>query len=253
MERETSRAQPPIPADVAEAGRLLEENHFLGLAFVQRLFTFLLFYVWLECEIWPIIFFSLALDGVRIFYHVAVGNDIALLFINEELLHALVNCEEKHMDATFDAVPRQLYITYWVSLRNSLCSCKSRYFYESSLLSVFLVDFEMYYLFIYVFSRFILMTHKHRKLYEAALQSIVAKCVTCHVRAPAPVRVVSDYEMAILRAVDTTFPNAKARGFLFHSSQERNGNLNINILNTYLSSNTDHVEKGPFLKLYNRT
>ena len=45
MEREPSRAQQPIPADVAEAGRLLEENHFLGLAFVQRLFTFLLFYV----------------------------------------------------------------------------------------------------------------------------------------------------------------------------------------------------------------
>ena len=97
------------------------------------------------------------------------------------------------------------------------------------------------------------MTRKHRQLYEArlsllstlssrffspvdlllySLQSIIAKCVQFHGRAPAPVRVVFDYEMAILRAMAIAFPNAQARGCWFHSSQVRNGNLNINDLNT---------------------
>ena len=51
----------------------------------------------------------MALNGVDDFYSdtVVVGNERALLFINLELLHALVNCDEAHMDATFDSVPRQ--------------------------------------------------------------------------------------------------------------------------------------------------
>jgi|688.fasta_scaffold1075547_1 hypothetical protein len=71
------------------------------------------------------------------------------------------------------------------------------------------------------------MTRRTQALYEAALRKVVEVCVQQTGRTPTPVRLISDYELAVLRAFSNVFPTGRARGCYFHSGQV--GAVNIDL------------------------
>lgn len=61
------------------------------------------------------------------------------------------------------------------------------------------------------------MTGKTQALYELALRRIIEVCLEHNTgRVPAPVRLVGDFEIAILQALSNCFPTGQARGCWFH-------------------------------------
>ena len=65
------------------------------------------------------------------------------------------------------------------------------------------------------------MTSKRQALYEKVIDHMIATVeenVGCR---PEPELIMSDYEMAILSALSSRFPNSRVRGCFFHYSQVR--------------------------------
>lgn len=62
-----------------------------------------------------------------------------------------------------------------------------------------------------------LMTSRSQVLYEACLRRVLEVCQQQTGRIPRPSLLVSDYELAILQAMASTFPTGQARGCYYHS------------------------------------
>ncbi len=65
------------------------------------------------------------------------------------------------------------------------------------------------------------MTRKTRQLYEAAIGRLLEVCFQQTGRRPAPIKLVSDYEVAILESMSNCFPSGSARGCWYHSGNVR--------------------------------
>ena len=63
------------------------------------------------------------------------------------------------------------------------------------------------------------MTAKTAALYEEVIERIQAVCIESNRVRIDPELMISDYEMAILTAVASKFPNGRAKGCYFHLSQ----------------------------------
>jgi hypothetical protein len=63
------------------------------------------------------------------------------------------------------------------------------------------------------------MTAKTAALYEEVIERIQAVSIESNRVRINPELMISDYEMAILTAVASKFPNGRARGCYFHQSQ----------------------------------
>ena len=61
------------------------------------------------------------------------------------------------------------------------------------------------------------MTSRSQALYEACLRRVLEICREHTGRSPRPLLLVSDYEIAILQALASTFPTGQARGCYYHS------------------------------------
>ena len=61
------------------------------------------------------------------------------------------------------------------------------------------------------------MTNKVQGLYELCIRKVLDRMRELLGRVPEPLRLVSDYELAILNALTSCFPTGRTRGCYFHS------------------------------------
>jgi hypothetical protein len=153
-------------------------------------------------------------DGVTPFYfgHVQDGDDIGLIFINVAILEAFIQAEELHMDGTFWCTPQffqQLATLHTIAFGYVI---------------IFQFSFFFFYLFILFYNSiqafptaFFLMTSRTEALYTLCINRVLEVCMNRTGRVPTPLRLISDYELAILRAMQAAFPNGRVRGCFYHS------------------------------------
>lgn len=60
------------------------------------------------------------------------------------------------------------------------------------------------------------MTSKSQELYTLCLNRLLMVCREKEGRYPAPLRLVSDFELAILQSLQECFPTGRARGCWYH-------------------------------------
>jgi hypothetical protein len=63
------------------------------------------------------------------------------------------------------------------------------------------------------------MTSKKQCLYEEVIDFVVDKVEICTGNKVQPETIISDFELAILNAMSTRFPNSKIKGCWFHYAQ----------------------------------
>ena len=62
------------------------------------------------------------------------------------------------------------------------------------------------------------MTARTQELYVQCLTRLNEICREQHGRIPAPTRLIADYELGLLQAMQSCFPTGRARGCWFHSA-----------------------------------
>ena len=121
------------------------------------------------------------------------NNDCGILmFATDEELKCLQKCFEVYIDGTFRTCPRpyEQYVTIYGKYRNRvLCFVNC------------------------------LMTGRQVGQYRQVLQSVKAQVRRASGHRWRPTMVISDYEQAILSAVETELPNARISGCYFHFGQ----------------------------------
>lgn len=66
---------------------------------------------------------------------------------------------------------------------------------------------------------YVLLTNKRQDLYQLMFQQFLNVVNGVNGRELAPTLLISDFELAILQAMQTIFPDARIRGCLFHYGQ----------------------------------
>lgn len=61
------------------------------------------------------------------------------------------------------------------------------------------------------------MTSRTEALYTLCINRVLEVCMNRTGRVPTPLRLISDYELAILRAMQAAFQNGRVRGCFDHS------------------------------------
>lgn len=64
-----------------------------------------------------------------------------------------------------------------------------------------------------------LLTNKRQDLYQIMLEKFTEIVTDVNGQRPNPAIIISDYEMAIMQAMQTIFPDARIRGCMFHYGQ----------------------------------
>lgn len=90
-------------------------------------------------------------------------------------------------------------------------------FFPALVATVATNDCPRYFLALMFFAAWFLNTHKGQELYQLCLNHVLLRTRDWVGRLPAPIRLVSDYELAILQSMSICFPTGKARDCSFHS------------------------------------
>ena len=77
------------------------------------------------------------------------------------------------------------------------------------------------------------MTGRTRGLYRQCLARTLEVCRQETNRVPTPLRLISDYEIGILTAMQEAFPGARARGCYFHSGMVNFFSITLRLLYFY--------------------
>ena len=159
----------------------------------------------------------------------SVGKE-ALVFASPIMLKALSLATEVHIDATFKTVPALFTQLMTINVISSNYVSFNYIF----LLNCFSFILKLINLQSFPVA-FVLMSGKTQEPYELATNHVLLAVEARYVR-PNIRLMVSDYEIAILEAMETCFPGGRARGCYFHYGQ-----VLFHIQIRFFNSFTNHV------------